>query len=52
MVPVFKNIGERSIDKNYRPASLLSAFPPKTNLNLHNVSATPKMVKKTIMNLD
>ena len=24
MVPVFKNLGERSTDKNYRPVSLLS----------------------------
>ena len=24
MVPVFKNVGERSTDKNYRPVSLLS----------------------------
>ena len=24
MVPVFKNVGERSIAKNYRPVSLLS----------------------------
>ena len=27
-------------------------FPSRTNLKLHNISATPKMVKKVIMNLD
>ena len=26
MVPVFKNVGERSTTKNYRPVSLLSVF--------------------------
>ena len=30
----------------------LPVFPPRTNLKLHNVSVTPKMVKKVIMNLD
>ena len=28
------------------------AFPSRTNLNLHNISVTPKKVKKVIMNLD
>ena len=30
----------------------LPAFPSRTNLKLHNISVTPKMVKKVIMNLD
>ena len=30
----------------------LPVFPSRTNLKLHNISATPKMVKKVIMNLD
>ena len=30
----------------------LPAFPSRTNLELHNISVTPKMVKKVIMNLD
>ena len=30
----------------------LSVFPSGTNLKLHNISVTPKMVKKVIMNLD
>ena len=30
----------------------LSVFPSRTNLKLHNISVTPKMVKKVIMNLD
>ena len=30
----------------------LPVFPSKTNLKLHNISVTPKMVKKVIMNLD
>ena len=30
----------------------LPVFPSKTNLRLHNISVTPKMVKKVIMNLD
>ena len=30
----------------------LPAFPSKTNLKLHNISITPKMVKKVITNLD
>ena len=29
-----------------------SVFPSRTNLKLHNISVTPKMVKKVIMNLD
>ena len=30
----------------------LPVFPSKTNLKLHNISVTRKMVKKVIMNLD
>ena len=30
----------------------LPVFPSKTNLKLHNISVTPKMVKKDIKNLD
>ena len=30
----------------------LLVFPSRTNLKLHNVSVTPKMVKKIIINLD
>ena len=30
----------------------LCIFPSRTNLKLHNISVTPKMVKKVIMNLD
>ena len=30
----------------------LRAFPYRTNLRLHNISVTPKLVKKVIMNLD
>ena len=30
----------------------LPVFPSGTNLKLHNISVTPKMVKKVIMNLD
>ena len=29
----------------------LPVFPSRTNLNLHNISLTPNMVKKVIMNL-
>ena len=30
----------------------LSIFPSRTNLKLHNISITPKMIKKVITNLD
>ena len=30
----------------------LSAFPSRTNLKLHNISITPKIVKKVITNAD
>ena len=31
---------------------LLPVFPSRTNMKLHNISVTLKMVKKVIMNLD
>ena len=34
------------------PRISLPAFPCRTNLKLHNIFLTPKMVKKIIMNLD
>ena len=30
----------------------LPVFPSRTNMKLHNISVTPKMVKKVIMNFD
>ena len=30
----------------------LPVFPSRTNLRLHNISVTPKMFKKVIMNID
>ena len=30
----------------------LNVFPSRTNLKLHNISVTPKMVKKVITNFD
>ena len=30
----------------------LPVFPSRTNLELHNISVTPKMVRKVVMNLD
>ena len=30
----------------------LPVFPSRTNLNLHNISVTPKVVRKVVMNLD
>ena len=44
--------------KNFKNSNLydtgisLTVFLPRTNLKLHNVSVTPKMVKKVITNLD
>ena len=32
--------------------SFLHCFPSRTNLKLHNISVTTKMVKKVITNLD
>ena len=33
-------------------SSSLPAFPSRTNLKLHNISITPKMIKKFIAKLD
>ena len=30
----------------------LFPFPSRTNLKLHNISVTPTMIKKVVMNLD
>ena len=30
----------------------LPVFPSRTNLKLHNISVTPKRVRKVVMNLD
>ena len=30
----------------------LPVFPSRTNLKLHNISVTPKIVRKVVMNLD
>ena len=30
----------------------VSVFPSRTNLKLHNISVTPKMVRNVVMNLD
>ena len=30
----------------------LPVFPSRTNLKLHNISITPKMVRKVVMNID
>ena len=34
------------------PGTSLPVFPSRTNLKLHNISVTSKMVKKVIINLD
>ena len=34
------------------PGISLPSFPSRTNLKLHNISVTPKMVGKVVMNLD
>ena len=39
------NLGDSGI-------SLPAVFPSRTNLKLHNISITPKMVEKVIMNFD
>ena len=38
------NLGESGVT--------LPVFPSRPNLKLHNISLTPKMVKKVIVNLD
>ena len=42
-----------SLDSNLDDLDVsLPAFPSRTNLKLHNISVTPKMVRKVVMNLD
>ena len=42
-----------SKNSNHDDSSIyLPVFPSRTNLTLHNISVTPKMVKKVITNLD
>ena len=42
-----------SMDSNLDDSGIsLHVFPSRTNLKLHNISVTPKMVKKVIMKLD
>ena len=42
-----------SENSNFHDSDIsLPAFPSRTNLKLHNISVTPKMIKKVIMNLD
>ena len=36
----------------YDSGMFLPVLPSKTNLKLHNISVTPKMVRKVVMNLD
>ena len=45
----------KNFSKNYTLDDLviyLPVFPCRINLKLHNISVTPKMVKKVIANLD
>ena len=50
LASLFKNF---SRNPNLDDLSInLPVFPSRTNLKLHNISVTPKMVKKVIMNLD
>ena len=46
-----ENCSKNSNNIDYSGISL-PVFPSRTNLKLHNISVTPKMVKKVIMNLD
>ena len=42
-----------SMNSNHYDSGIsLPVFPSKTNLKLHNISVTPKMVRKVVMNLD
>ena len=42
-----------SLNSNLDDAGVsLPVFPSRTNLKLHNISVTPKMVRKVVMNLD
>ena len=50
ITPLFN--GPEVLSSASEEAKLFAAFPSRTNLKLHNISITPKMVKKIIMNLD
>ena len=42
-----------SLNSNLDDSSIsLHAFPSRTNLKMHNIAVTPKMVRKVVMNLD
>ena len=42
-----------SVNSNLDDSGIyLPVFPSRTNLKLHNISVTPKMVRKVAMNLD
>ena len=42
-----------SMDSNLDDSGIsLPVFPSRTNLKVHNISVTPKMVRKVLMNLD
>ena len=42
----------KQFPKNFCQNLNLDAFPSRTNLKLHNIYVTPKLVKKVITNLD
>ena len=42
------NLDDSGIDSG----TILPVFPSQTNLKLHNISVTPKMIKEVIMNFD
>ena len=44
-----ENFAESNLDDS---GISLPFFPSRTNLKLHNISMTPKMVKKVITNID
>ena len=39
-------------DSGIDSGTFLPVFPSQTNLKLHNISVTPKMIKEVIMNFD
>ena len=45
-------LSAENFSKNSDSGMFLPVFHSRTNLKLHNISITPKMVKKVIMNLD
>ena len=45
-------LSAENFSKNSDSGMFLPVFHSRTNLKLHNISVTPKMVKKVIMNLD